>query len=104
EGSARGAGALRGGVVVDREAEADAGLVEAAGLNGGRGVHVHAEVLEDFGAAAAGAGAVAVLGDEDARRGAGVRRSGRGDDESGGGGDVEGLGGAAGAAGVDDDG
>jgi len=96
-------GVFHGGVMSNGEAEADGGLAEGAGLSLGVGVEVDAELLEDFGGAASGAGAVAVLGDEDG--GAELVASletDAGGDEGGGGGDVEGFGRAAGAAGVDE--
>ena len=91
------AGKTHRGMMVDGEAEADAGLAKAACLNGGRCIDVNAERSEDFGAAAPGAAAIAVLGDEDADRSGGCGRS----DERGGGGDIESLGRSARAARVD---
>lgn len=97
EGLSNGGGVSCGGMMVDGEAETDAGLLEAASLDGRRGFDVNAECGEQLGGASSGAAAVAVLGDEDSTV------AGGGDNEGSDGGDVEGFGCTAGAAGVKDD-
>lgn len=82
------------------KAEADAGAAQTLGLNFGRGVDVDAESFEHFGRAATGAGAVAVLGHEDAGLIGGAGAGG--DDDRGDGRNVEHLGGAAGTTGIDE--
>ena len=95
EFQADGLDVLDGSVEGRGEKETDAGALDAAGDDFGRGGGFDAEGFEKVGrAGTAGDGAVAVFGDAD---------SGSGDDESGGGGDVEaGCGVASGAAGVED--
>src|SRR5262249_14796106 len=82
EALARGGGELHRGVMIDGEGEAHPRFLEAAALDDGRRADVDAEAFQDFRGAAAGAGAAAVLGDEDADLAAGG-----GGDEGGGGGD-----------------
>lgn len=97
EGLADVGGVPGGRVMLLGKAEANGGAIEAAGLDGGRGVDVDAKDREEFGGASAAAAFVAMLGDADAT----LARSGG--DECGNGGDVEGLGSAARAAGVEED-
>jgi hypothetical protein len=83
-------------VVAPREGEADAGVVEAALERLGRGVELHADLLEHVGAAGLARGrAVPVLDDLDAARGGDEGRGGRDVERPA---DV-----AAGAAGIEDD-
>lgn len=86
---------LHGGVMVNREAEADSGFADAASLDLRRCIDVDTKTLEHFGAASPGAAAVAMLGDSDFGGGCG------GGENRGEGGDVEGFCCAARATGVE---